>query len=107
MSPSPGDDGDGVDRSDLTLMAGPGVRFGKRGGTVFFLRALAGLVRDLGFDRGARRGHQRVVEPLRRARGRRHRLPHRDYLWNNVEEGSKASGFRASAGILYRFGIAP
>jgi hypothetical protein len=27
-------------------MAGPGVRFGKRTGTVIFVRVLAGLVRD-------------------------------------------------------------
>jgi opacity protein-like surface antigen len=27
-------------------MAGPGLRFGKRDGTVFFVRALAGLVQD-------------------------------------------------------------
>ena len=31
---------------DLTLMAGPGVRFGKRGGTLVFARVLAGLVKD-------------------------------------------------------------
>ena len=37
---------EGVSLSDLTLMAGPGLRFGKRGGTVFFVRALAGLVQD-------------------------------------------------------------
>ena len=37
---------EGVSLNDLTLMAGPGVRFGKRGGTVFFVRALAGLVQD-------------------------------------------------------------
>ena len=30
-----------------------------------------------------------------------------DYLWNDVGEDSKSSGFRASAGIVYRFGIAP
>jgi len=35
-----------VSLSDLTLMAGPGARFGTRGATVFFVRALAGLVRD-------------------------------------------------------------
>jgi len=36
----------GVSLSDLTLMAGPGVRFGRRGSTVFLLRVLAGVVRD-------------------------------------------------------------
>ena len=37
---------EGTSRDDLTLMAGPGVRFGKRGGTVIFVRVLAGLVKD-------------------------------------------------------------
>jgi opacity protein-like surface antigen len=37
---------EGTSLSDFTLMAGPGARIGKRGGTVFFVRALAGLVRD-------------------------------------------------------------
>lgn len=36
----------GTSLSDLTLMAGPGVRVGRRGASVFFLRALAGVVRD-------------------------------------------------------------
>jgi hypothetical protein len=38
----------GVSLNDLTLMAGPGVRFGKRGGTVLFVRAMAGLLQDKG-----------------------------------------------------------
>jgi opacity protein-like surface antigen len=101
---------------DLTLMAGPGIRFGKRGGTVFFVRALAGLVRDRASiavldvdisESSSRFGvlagggvDVRIAKKLAlRAQG--------DYLWNDVEEGSKASGFRASAGIVYRFGIAP
>ena len=33
-------------RRDLTLMAGPGVRLGRRGSYVFFLRALVGFVTD-------------------------------------------------------------
>ena len=37
-----------IDQTDLTLMAGPGVRLGKRGGLVFFLRGLVGLVADRG-----------------------------------------------------------
>ena len=36
----------GVDVSDLTLMAGPGLRFGTRGKTVFFVRALGGVLRS-------------------------------------------------------------
>ena len=62
---------EGVSLNDLTLMAGPGVRFGKRGGTLFFVRALAGLVRDKATDRRPRRGHLGDRQPLRRARGRR------------------------------------
>ena len=100
--------------SDLTLMAGPGVRFGKRGGTVFFVRALAGLVQDKASisvldvsisETSSRIGVMggggvdfRVASKLAvRLQG--------DYLWNDVDEG-KASGFRASAGIVYRFGSA-
>ena len=37
---------DSTSRDDLTLMAGPGVRFGKRGKTLVFARVLAGLVKD-------------------------------------------------------------
>ena len=102
--------------ADLTLMAGPGARFGKRGGMVFFVRALAGLVRDRDsiavLDVDISESYSRfgvlvgggldfpISKKLAlRAQG--------DYLWNDVEEGSKSSGFRASAGIVYRFGIAP
>jgi hypothetical protein len=105
---------EGVSLSDLTLMAGPGVRFGKRGGTVFFVRALAGLVQDKGsisvldvdISETSRRFGAlggggvdvRVASTLAvRLQG--------DYLWNDVEEG-KSSGFRASAGVVYRFGSA-
>ena len=107
---------EGVSLSDVTLMAGPGVRFGHRGRTVFFARALAGLVRDrasitvLDVDISESSSRFGVLAgggvdfPIAkrlalRAQG--------DYLWNDVEEGSKSSGFRASAGIVYRFGIAP
>jgi hypothetical protein len=103
-----------VSLSDLTLMAGPGVRFGKRGGTVFFVRALAGLVQDHGaisvldvdISETSRRFGAlggggvdvRVASTLAvRLQG--------DYLWNDVEVG-KSSGFRASAGVVYRFGSA-
>jgi len=102
--------------SDLTLMAGPGARFGKRGGMVFFVRALAGLVRDrasiavldvdisesssrFGVLAGGGLDFPITKKLALRAQG--------DYLWNDVAEGSKASGFRASAGMVYRFGIAP
>ena len=105
---------EGVSLNDLTLMAGPGLRFGKRGGTVFFVRALAGLVQDKGTigvldvdisETSKRFGvlagggvDFRVATKLAvRLQG--------DYLWNDVDEG-KSSGFRASAGIVYRFGSA-
>lgn len=107
---------EGTSRDDLTLMAGPGVRFGKRGGTVFFARALAGLVRDrasitvLDVDISESSSRFGVLAgggvdfPIAKGLALR---AQGDYLWNDVEEGSKSSGFRASAGIVYRFGIAP
>jgi opacity protein-like surface antigen len=104
----------GVSLRDLTLMAGPGLRFGKRGGTVFFVRALAGLVQDKGSigildvdisETDSRFGvlggggvDVSVSSTLAvRLQG--------DYFWNDVELG-KASGFRASGGVVYRFGSA-
>jgi len=106
----------GVSLNDLTLMAGPGVRFGKRGGTLFFVRALAGLLKDKGtisaFDVDISESDTRlavmagggvdfsVTKKLAvRVQG--------DYLWNDVPESGKSSGFRASAGVVYRFGTAP
>jgi opacity protein-like surface antigen len=105
---------EGVSLSDLTLMAGPGLRFGKRGGTVFFVRALAGLVQDkasigvldvdisetdsrLGVMGGGGVDFRVASKLAVRLQG--------DYFWNDVDEG-KSSGFRASAGIVYRFGSA-
>jgi opacity protein-like surface antigen len=112
--------------SDRTLMAGPGARFGKRGGMVFFVRALAGLVRDrasiavLEVDISESSSRFGVLVgggldfPISkklalRAQG--------DYLWNDLAPGiasgsdsgevGRSSGFRFSAGIVYRFGIAP
>lgn len=105
---------DGASLSDLTLMAGPGVRFGTRGGTVFFLRGLAGLVSDKAsievLDVDISETSQRFgvlagggvdfrVSPSLAARVQG------DYLWSDVEDGS-SSGFRVSAGIVYRFGSA-
>jgi opacity protein-like surface antigen len=121
---------EGVSLSDLTLMAGPGVRFGKRGGTVFFLRALAGLVQDKGtisvldvdisessksFGILAGGGVDfRVSTTLAvRLQG--------DYLASDSgsegcppvpsgasceTSGGWSSGYRVSAGIVYRFGSA-
>jgi len=107
---------EGTDLDDLTLMAGPGVRFGKRTGTVIFVRVLAGLVRDrasiavLDVDISESSSRFGVLAgggldfPVTRKLAIR---AQGDYLWNDVEEGSKSSGFRASAGVVYRFGIAP
>ena len=109
---------EGVSLNDVTLMAGPGVRFGKRGGTLFFVRALAGLVQDKGtvsvldvdisetdsrFGVLAGGGVDFRVSKKLAARVQA------DYLWNDVAEGvaSSSSGFRASAGIVNRFGTAP
>ena len=105
---------EGVSLNDLTLMAGPGLRFGKRGGTVLFVRALAGLVQDKGtigvLDVDISETSKRFGVlggggvDFRVARTLAVRLQG-DYLWNDVDEG-KSSGFRASAGIVYRFGSA-
>ena len=107
---------EGTSLDDLTLMAGPGVRFGNRGKLVVFARALAGLVRDRAsitvLDVDISESSSRfgvlagggvdvpVAKRLAlRAQG--------DWLWNDVPEGSESSGFRASAGIVWRFGTMP
>lgn len=107
---------EGVSLNDVTLMAGPGVRFGSRGGTIFFVRALAGLVQDKGtvsvldvdisetdsrFGVLAGGGADFRVSKKLAARVQA------DYLWNDVAESGSSSGFRVSAGVVYRFGIAP
>jgi len=121
---------EGVSLSDVTLMAGPGVRFGHRGRTVFFVRVLAGLVRDRasitvldvdiseshsGFGLLAGGG---VDVPITQTLAVRAQA---DYLLWNPGQGEVnclaigcptgdsdwASGFRASAGIVFRFGVAP
>lgn len=110
-----------LDSSDLTAMAGPGVRFGKAGRTVVFARALAGLVRDrwsvsvldvaisestirLGVLAGGG-----VDFPVAKRLAIRAQA---DYLWRDVPPqdeiaGLTSSGFRASLGIVYRLGTAP
>jgi hypothetical protein len=105
----------GVTLSDLTLAAGPGIRFGGRGGTLVFVRVLAGVLRDrasisvLGVDisEGSTRFavlagggvDVRIAARLAlRAQG--------DYLWNDVPNANK-SGLRVSGGVVYRFGAAP
>ena len=122
---------EGVSLSDLTLMAGPGLRFGKRGGTVFFVRALAGLVQDkasisvLDVDISETSTSFGVLAgggvDFRMARTLAVRLQG-DYLWSDAgtegiascpqgtscdaAEGGRSSGFRVSAGVVYRFGSA-
>ncbi len=104
----------GVDLADWTLMAGPGLRFGKSGGTVFFVRALGGLVSDrasiriLDVEIGESNSRFGVLAgggvDLRVARAWAVRVQG-DYLWNDAPEGAKTSGFRAAAGFVYRFGL--
>lgn len=119
---------EGTDLDDLTLMAGPGVRLGKRGGTIVFVRALAGVVRDrasvsvfdvtisesrtgFGFVAGGGVDFPITKTLALRAQG--------DYvLWDAGGDevtcaaigcpeagGGWESGFRASAGVVFRFGI--
>jgi len=88
------------------LMAGPGFRFGSRGGSVLFARVLAGLVRDRAsiqvLDVSISEGESRfgilagggidfrVAKKLAlRAQG--------DYLWNDVSSG-QSSGFSRVGG---------
>ena len=116
----------GPSLDDLTLMAGPGVRFGKRGGTVFFVRALAGLVRDRASiavldvdisESSSRFGvlagggidvpHREEAGPARPGRLPVERRRARIASGSDSGEVSRSSGFRASAGVVYRFGIAP
>jgi len=123
-----------IHRTDLTLMAGPGVRLGKRGGLVFFLRGLVGFVTDrtsypeytgavahsnssLGVTAGG--GFDLPVGSRLAIRAQA------DCLWSETPEGSApaaaspvppivgtpgtgpsslSTGFRASAGLVYRFG---
>jgi hypothetical protein len=122
-----------VSLSDLTLMAGPGARFGTRGGTVFFLRALAGLVRDRAsigiFDVDISEGTTGLGfmggggVDLRVASKLAVRLQ-ADYLFydagiggsgscvpdvpncDDTGGGGWSSGYRFSAGVVYRFASA-
>jgi hypothetical protein len=120
---------EGVSVSDLTLMAGPGLRFGKRGGTVFFVRALAGLVQNkasigvLDVDISETSTSLGVLAGggvdfrIKRALGVRLQA---DYLGSDAgtegiascpqgvscddDGGGWSSGYRFSAGVVYRFG---
>jgi hypothetical protein len=120
---------DSLGRADLTLMAGPGARFGKPGGIAFFFRGLAGVVTDrasiavLDVDISESDSRFGVMAgggvdiPFASRWGVR---AQGDWLWNDLPEGiatpppggggysgPKKAGFRASAGIVYRFGSRP
>lgn len=101
----------GVDLTTTTLMAGPGLSFG-HGRARPFVRAMAGLVRDevsltifeaeisesdsvLGVLAGAGVDVRLSKRLALRVQG--------DYLWRDVETGD-ASGLRAGAGLVWRFG---
>ena len=105
----------GTSIKDWTAMAGPGVRFGQRGGTVLFARVLAGVLRDATsvsvLDVDISEGETRfailagggvdvriAAHLALRAQG--------DYAWYDASSGSQ-SGFRGSGGLVYRFGSAP
>jgi hypothetical protein len=125
-----------IDRTDLTLMAGPGVRLGKRGGATFFLRGLVGLVTDRTSYPESTGAVAHSDSRLGAMVGGGVDLPigsrlalraQADCLWSQTPEaGAPAAGdpgqvppimgtpgtgpsslstsFRASAGLLYRFG---
>jgi hypothetical protein len=120
----------GVGVSDLTLMAGPGLRFGKRGGTLACVRVLAGVLRDrasisvLDVEISQGETHFALLAGGGidvRLRGRFALRAQGDYLWHYVTAGtascptgssscsaaSGASGVRVSAGVVYRFGAGP
>ena len=101
----------GTDASDLTLMAGPVFRL-RRGGTVFFLHALAGLYRETAsvsvFEVTISRSDSRFGFlggggiDIRIARRLALRVAG-DYI-RSQSEGSTLSGLRASAGVVFRAG---
>ena len=122
---------DGVSLSDLSLMAGPGLRFGTRGRTVFFVRALGGVLRNAAsisvFDVDISEGSTRLG--FMGGGGVDFRVSSKlavrlqaDYLMFDSEFSGAgscvpdvpncddtggsgwSSGYRASAGIVYRFG---
>jgi len=125
----------GASLNDLTLMAGPGVRFGKRGGSVLFVRAMAGLLQDkatisvLDVDISEKSSRFGVLAgggvDFRVARALALRVSG-DYLGSDAGKagaascpvppaggscqdtggGGWSSDYRVSAGIVYRFGSA-
>ena len=103
--------GEGTDRSDFTLMAGPVFRLG-HGGTRVFFHALVGLRRERAslsvFDVTISENENQFGVAsgggvdFRIARRWAVRLQG-DYLWSRAEAGS-ASGVRGSAGVVFRPG---
>lgn len=102
---------DGVDLTTSSLMAGPGMRFGK-GRARFFVRAMAGMLWDqasisvfeadisetesgLGVLAGGGLDVRIAKRIDLRLQG--------DYLWRDTDQGD-SGGLRAGAGFVYRFG---
>src|SRR5262245_29469886 len=105
---------EGLDLSELNLLAGPRYAFNRSGGTSFFVQALFGLRRDGSsfkvLDVSISENQSRFG--IAAGGGVDIRLSPRwalrvagDYLWSK-SEGQSVDGFRASAGALYRFGTA-
>lgn len=102
---------EGVDLTTSSLMAGPGLRFGK-GRTRVFVRAMAGLLRDRASisvfeaDISETESGLGVLAgggvDVRLARRIDLRLQG-DYLWRDTDQGD-GGGVRAGAGFVYRFG---
>lgn len=102
---------DGVDLTTSSLMAGPGLRFGK-GRARVFVRAMAGLLRDRASisvfeaDISETESGLGVLAgggvDVRLARRIDLRLQG-DYLWRDSEQG-ESGGVRGGAGFVYRFG---
>jgi opacity protein-like surface antigen len=103
---------EGLDLSELNLLAGPRYAFNRSGSTSFFVQALFGLRRDgtsfkvldvtvsendSRFGIAAGGGVDIRLSPkwALRVAG--------DYLWSK-SEGESVDGFRVSAGAVYRFG---
>jgi opacity protein-like surface antigen len=105
---------EGLDLSELNLLAGPRYAFNRSGSWSFFAQALFGLRRDSTsfkvLDVTVSEGGTRFG--IAAGGGVDIRLSPKwavrvggDYLWSK-SEGESVNGFRASAGAVYRFGPA-
>jgi opacity protein-like surface antigen len=105
---------EGLDLSELNLLAGPRYAFNRSGSPSFFVQALVGLRRDSSsfkvldvsisenqsrFGIAAGGGVDIRLSPKWAVRVAG------DYLWSK-SEGESVDGFRASVGAVYRFGAA-